>query len=472
MQQESTRRNFLKAAGTVTAAGAASAFGAPAVQKVRGANDRVAYAVIGTGARGNYLLRHMAPLANGQCVAVCDNYKPNLDNGVKTVVDNAGTTPKAYKTHEELLNDSGIDAVIVTTPLYQHFPVTRDALLAGKHVFCEKSLVFLPREVHALRALANERSKQILQVGLQRRYSKFYQAAQQMVAKGLLGNVTHVFGQWHRNTFANDPWNKPVPKDRTDREHNWRKYRDLSGGLTAELGSHQVDVADWMLGATPEFVTGIGETNFIKDGRTVFDNVQLIYRYPKGQKCVYTSITTNRHLALFQGARTEFGEVILGTEGTIEITVGTDNDPAIALWYPQPKPASATPATTAKKKEETVAGATMASVGKGGRGFPVLLARDQMRGNESFLEKELKFARRWLYSKGIMLPEEDRNPVDVMMESFFDCCRTGQKPLADLEIGLADTTMVVLSNLAMDEGRRVYFNEIDKMGREGAPRTT
>ncbi len=92
-----------------------------------------------------------------------------------------------------------------------------------------------------------------------------------------------------------------------------------------------------------------------------------------------------------------------------------------------------------------------------------------MRGNESFLEKEMKFARRWLYSKGVMLPEEDRNPVDVELESFFDACRTGKRPLADLEVGLADSTMVILSNLAMDEGRRVYFNEMDKMGRGEAP---
>jgi hypothetical protein len=92
-----------------------------------------------------------------------------------------------------------------------------------------------------------------------------------------------------------------------------------------------------------------------------------------------------------------------------------------------------------------------------------------MRGDESFLEKELKFARRWLYAKGVMLPEEDRNPVDVEMESFFDCCRTGRRPLADLEIGLADSATVILSNLAMDEGRRVYFNEIEKMGRTPEP---
>lgn len=461
-----TRRDFVKAAGTVTATTAASVLPAPAIQKVKAANDQVVYGAIGTGSRGTYLLRHMAAgVNNGRCVAVCDVYEPNLKNGIK----DAGSNPKGYKDYRELLDRKDIEAVVIATPLFEHFPVTRDALLAGKHVFCEKSLVFKPEEIHALRALANERSKQILQVGLQRRYSKFYQAAKQMVAKGLIGNVTHMYAQWHRNTFAKDPWNKPVPAGRTDREVNWRKYRDLSGGLTAELGSHQIDIADWMFGSVPEFISGVGGLNFIKDGRNIFDNIQLIYQYPKGQKLMYSSLTTNRHLAMFGGARNEFGECIMGTEGTIEITVGTDTEPVIALWYFEPKPAAEVTKASAVKKEATVAGASLASTGRGARGFPILLDRDQMRGNESFLEKELKFARRWLYSKGVMLPEEDRNPVDVELESFFDSCRTGKRPLADLEIGLADSTTVTLANLAMDEGRRVYFNEMDKMGRGEAP---
>ena len=449
-ENDPTRRDFVKAAG---------AFSVPAIQKVSAATDQVGYGLIGAGARGSYLLRHMTALGNARCVAVCDIYEPSLESGAKT----AGTNPRQYKTHQELLADKNVEAVVITTPLFAHFPVTRDALLAGKHVFCEKSVVFKPEEIHALRALANERSKQILQVGLQRRYSKFYQAAKQMVAKGLLGSVTHMQAQWHRNSFTNDTWNKPIQKGRTDRDTNWRKYRDLSGGLTAELASHQVDIAGWMFGAAPEFVVGVGGLNYIHDGRDIFDNIQLIFQYPKGQKCMYSAITTNKHLALFGGVRTEFGECILGTEGTIEITVGSDDPPAIGLWYFEPKPAKPTPASQTQK-EETIAGASMASTGRGGRGFPILLDRDQMRGNESFLEREMKFARRWLYSKGVMLPEEDRNPVDVEMESFFDACRTGRRPLSDLEVGLADSTMVALSNLAMEEGRRVNFTEIDKMG--------
>jgi len=44
--------------------------------------------------------------------------------------------------------------------------------------------------------------------------------------------------------------------------------------------------------------------------------------------------------------------------------------------------------------------------------------------------------------------------------------RDGQRPKADVEVGLADSISVILSNLAMDEGRKVYFNEIEKMGKK------
>jgi hypothetical protein len=83
---------------------------------------------------------------------------------------------------------------------------------------------------------------------------------------------------------------------------------------------------------------------------------------------------------------------------------------------------------------------------------------------DSFLARESKFARRWLYDKGIMLPQEDRNPVDTELESFLSDVRSGNRPRADLEVGLADSTAVILSNLAMDENRRVYFKEMETMG--------
>jgi len=71
--------------------------------------------------------------------------------------------------------------------------------------------------------------------------------------------------------------------------------------LTAELGSHQIDVADWMFGERPEFVVGVGGLDYVHDGRDIYDNIQLIYKYPHGQKLMYSAIGTNQHLSLFGG---------------------------------------------------------------------------------------------------------------------------------------------------------------------------
>lgn len=446
-----TRREAVQIAGVATAAVALSkkAKGAPAIQKVKAANNVVQYGVIGTGGRGQYHLEHFHNVDSGKCVAICDIDPEALKKGMEKAPDK----PQGYKDYRELLGRKDIDAVLIATPLYTHFPITKDALLAGKHVFCEKSLVFKPEEVHELRQLVNDRPKQIMQVGLQRRYSEFYQTAKQMIDKGMIGDVTHVYAQWNRNPG----W--PY------RKNNWRLYREFSGGLTAELASHQIDIADWMFGAQPEFVMGVGGIDYHKDGRTVFDNIQLIFRYPKGQKLMYSSISTNKHLCMFQGQRTEFGEVIMGTQGTIEITVGTDKEPALALWYYEPGPKVESAAKAGKEKAAGTS-ATLLSTGAGGKPLPVLLSRDQVSDKDSFVSREMKFARRWLYSKGVMVPEETRNPVDVQLDAFLDSVRTGKRPKADLEVGLADSTAVILSNLAMDEGRRVYFNEIDKMGKK------
>jgi predicted dehydrogenase len=433
-------------AGAATAAAALYRVAAPGIQKVRAANSQVNYAFIGVGSRGTYLLKHLSKIDAGRCVALCDIYEPNLKKAAEAVAYKVDT----YKDYRELLARKDVDAVYVATPLYAHFPVTRDVLLAGKHVFCEKSLVFKPEEIHALRALHDERPKQVIQTGLQRRYSSFYRVAKQMVDKGMLGNVTHVRAQWHRNGSGR----RPVKDPSLDRQINWRFYREFSGGLTAELASHQIDVADWMFGVAPEYVTGIGGIDTFKDGRDTFDNIQLLYNYPKGRKLIYSSISTNANL--------DFSETIMGTGGSIVITVGDDTNPANGMWFREPNAPKVEQA--GKSKENWTAGATVSS-SSAQKGFPLLLPEDLQDPNDSFLRREVKFARRWLYSKGVMTPEESRNPVDVSLEDFLFCARDGKRPQADIEVGLMDSTGVILSNLAMDEGRRVYYGEIEKMGR-------
>jgi hypothetical protein len=141
---------------------------------------------------------------------------------------------------------------------------------------------------------------------------------------------------------------------------------------------------------------------------------------------------------------------------------------AIAWWYREPARVTTLTKAEDNKKGVFVAGATMVASGGAGGPIPILTSDLEFTGKESFLNREVKFARRWLTAKGVMLQEEQDNPVDTELESFFQNCRDGKRPLADLEIGLADSVAVILSNLAMDEGRKVSFTEIDKLGRATA----
>ncbi len=118
--QDVSRRDFVKAAGAVSAVAAAipAVHGAPAIQKVRAANDQVQFGIIGTGSRGSYLLKHLKGIDNGRCVAACDINPENLKHGIDTI----GNNPKQYKDYRELLADKDVDAVFVTAAPFRSLP--------------------------------------------------------------------------------------------------------------------------------------------------------------------------------------------------------------------------------------------------------------------------------------------------------------------------------------------------------------
>lgn len=102
---------------------------------------------------------------------------------------------------------------------------------------------------------------------------------------------------------------------------NWRMYREYSGGLVAELCSHQIDFANWVLNSRPKEVLGAGGIDYWKDGRETFDNVHLIYNYPGGVKAKFTCLTSN--------AKDDYQIKVLGDKGTI--TLGYTE----AWFYPE-----------------------------------------------------------------------------------------------------------------------------------------
>src|SRR5229473_3681602 len=170
---EQDRRKFL----ATSLALAASPLFVP--RSAWGANDRLAYGVIGTGGRGRYINRNFQKLG-AQCVAVCDVYEPYLE---KALAESAGA--KSYVDYRELLQQNGIDAVVIATPDHQHYPCLQAALDAKKDVYLEKPMSHSLEESAKI-VQAVRRTKQIVQVGMQRRSAEPVIKGKQLVDGGVL----------------------------------------------------------------------------------------------------------------------------------------------------------------------------------------------------------------------------------------------------------------------------------------------
>lgn len=305
-QKQVGRRNFLKGVAAVPAVGAL-AWGTAAVDRP------LVVGIVGVGGQGGVLLEQSNPRLM-RFAAVCDIFEPNRKKAVEKCRKLHGGDPAEYEDYRKLLERDDLDAVLIATPLWLHAPMALDALKAGKHVFSEKTMAYSVADGEAMIAAAAAAGR-VLQIGHQRRYNDLYRQAVQMVRSGLIGDVRHIRALWHRNS----DWRRKVPDSPFDprpwgyadleRLVNWRLYRKHSQGLMTELGSHQVDVANWLSGTTPQAVLASGGIHHYKDEREVNDHVYVIFEYPGGLTLTYSSIQTNQF--------DQYYEEIMGTRGTI-----------------------------------------------------------------------------------------------------------------------------------------------------------
>lgn len=194
--------------------------------------------------------------------------------------------------------------MIIATPFHIHAEPMLDALDAGKHVYCEKTLVKGHEQIEKVNS-AVAKTDLVIQAGYQHRYSDHLQAVSGLIESGRIGAISKVECQWNRNT----DWRRPVPSPEYERAVNWRMYREYSGGLVAELSSHQMDILDWILKSRPREIMGTGGIDYWKDGRETRDNTHLVVRYENDVVASFTCLTTNA----YEG----FRMVFLGTKGTI-----------------------------------------------------------------------------------------------------------------------------------------------------------
>lgn len=331
MADELKRRDFLKTSAAVaTLAG-------PAVISARGANDKLNIGWIGVGTRGNAGIEWLKKASGNdvKLTAICDTYDGYIARAKDRVQTVWGNKPEAYKDYHQLLADKSIDAVFIMTPEHLHKEMTIAALKAGKHVYIEKPLAHTIEEGWDI-IKEWEKSKKIVQVGTQNRSSSLYKKAQEMVQKGMLGDIHYVRAFWYRNAPPNQPswryvipegvnpqntdWNRflgPAPKRAWDphRYFQWRLYWDYSGGISTDLLVHQTDIVNFMLGkTTPKSCVatgGVYRWTAKDDDRDVPDCLSAVYDYSDKFQLNYSCYLGNDHFG--------YGEQIFGNEGTLEV---------------------------------------------------------------------------------------------------------------------------------------------------------
>jgi len=323
------RRDFVIKGSLAGAAVASSTYAFAGLNSFKEANDKVRIGIIGTGSRGNGLIPFINDIKNLDVVACCDVLPFRLQEGVSR----ASGKVAAYDNHKRMLENKDVDAVLVSVPFGLHAGIAIEALDAGKHVYCEKTMA---KGYTDIQKVVNkvENTGAIFQTGHQYHSSRLYTHVVGLIKNGKIGNITAFECQWNRH----GDWRRAVPRPELERLVNWRMYREYSGGLTAELCSHQIDFVNWVLESTPEKVMGMGGIDYWKDGRETYDNIHLVYGYPNGVKATFMCLTSN--------ALDDYQIKVMGDKGTIFLDYNR------AWFYPE---------GTYKKKGEIdgVAGATV-----------------------------------------------------------------------------------------------------------------
>lgn len=278
------RREFITKSGMVSAGIIAGTASLGAITKKTDTNSSINIGIIGTGDRGGGLIPVLNKIEGIHVSAVCDVLPFRLENGISKTINKV----EAYKNYKNLLDNKDIDAVLIATPFSTHTTIALDALEAGKHIYCEKTMAKGLIGIDSLVEKASN-SKTIFQTGHQYHSSRLYKHVVDLIKNDEIGKITSFECQWNRN----GNWRRPVPDPSLERAINWRMYREYSGGLAAELCSHQIDFVNWVLDENPKKIMGTGGIDYWKDGRETFDNIHLLFEYPSGIKAKFTYLTSN-----------------------------------------------------------------------------------------------------------------------------------------------------------------------------------
>ncbi len=320
--QASSRRGFLRssiAAGTGLAlSNASNAFAAP--------GDQIKIGLIGCGGRGSGAASQALSSGNYnfKLWAMGDAHQDRLDSAVnnlsekhKDQVDVGDRKFVGLDAYEKVI--SQCDLVILATPpgfRPYHFEA---AVNAGKNVFMEKPVAADAPGVRKVIEMAKVADAKGLHVvaGLQRRYQNCYrEALKQVKENGIIGEI--VSGQVYWNSAG--VWVKDREEGQTELQYqlrNWYYFNWLCGDHINEQHIHNIDVANWFIGANPVSAQGMGgrQVRTGKEFGEIYDHHYVEYTYPNG-------VRVNSQCRHQKGCENPVREEFAGTKGILYLDNG------------------------------------------------------------------------------------------------------------------------------------------------------
>jgi len=311
-----SRRDFLSTSAKLGAVLVA----APYVSRAASAGDTLNVALIGCGEQGRVLINAALKIPDLRFRGVCDIWSYNRTYAER-LLKKFSHDARPFEDYREMLAAlPDLDAVLIATPDFMHAEHTNAALRAGRHVYCEKLMSNTVEGARSMVHTARETGK-LLQIGHQRRSNPRYIHARDKLVREvkLLGRINNASGQWNRAVA--DDLGFPEAKlqqygyANMHEFRNWRWFKRYAGGPISDLGAHQIDVFNWMLGTNPSSVIAGGGADYYRTHEW-YDNVMAIYEFPTPEgtvRALYQVLTTT-------SAGGGYHEYFMGDEGALKMS--------------------------------------------------------------------------------------------------------------------------------------------------------
>ena len=345
MKQENpgSRRKFLQQIGATSMAAIASPLHSLAAQekaeerilfyeKKISTGDKIRLGVIGFGVQGHFDLATALKVPGVELAGICDLYTGRLENA-KELYGNDLYTTRNYK---DLLDKADIDAVIIATTDVWHARITIDALAKGKHVYCEKPMVYKIDEGYQVIA-AQKKYNKVLQVGSQRVSSIGLAKAKELLAAGEIGKLNMVNAIYDRQSSIG-AWEYTIPNDANAETTDWgrfieatekmeydskkffwwRAFKEVGTGVAGDLFIHLLSGTHMITNSKgPETIYSTGQFSQWKDGRNMPDVMSGVMQYPDCTDHPAFQLTLQVNFISGTGGQ----EIIrlIGSEGIIDV---------------------------------------------------------------------------------------------------------------------------------------------------------